>query len=182
MCKMAVVTARSNGISILLSLMLALCILSIEKRAFVTSDVIGLSLKFVEDSSQESYVFSSLYAARVKGCSLNRSRNLVCMLLILSGDVEICPGPESMSREEFIHFLSRRGLKMQVHQNIQGLRKNFDLIQEFITTHKDIDILSMSETHLIQTILCLNYRDICFIKEIERTVLAEELGYMLKKV
>ena len=102
-------------------------------------------MKFVEDSSQESYVFSSLYAARVKGCSLSRSRNLVCMLLILSGDVEICLGPESISREEFIHFLSRRGLKM-VHQNIQGLRKNFDLIQEFITTHKDIDIFSVSET------------------------------------
>ena len=80
------------------------------------------------------------------GCSLNRSRNLVCMLLILSGDLEICPSPEPISREEFIHFLSKRGLKM-VHQNVQGLRKNFDLIQEFITTHKDIDIFSMSKTH-----------------------------------
>ena len=89
------------------------------------------------------------------------------MLLILSGDVEICPGPEPISREEFIHFLSKRGLKM-VHQNVQGLRKNFDLIQEFITTHKDIDIFGMSETHFNDNDpnnFCVKYRDVCFIKE-----------------
>ena len=69
------VTARSSGFSIFL--VLILCILLIKKHGFVT----GLSLKLVEDSLQESYVFSSLYAARVRGCSLNRSGNLVCMVM-----------------------------------------------------------------------------------------------------
>ena len=112
---MAVVTARSSTISIFLSLMLVLCILSTKKRAFVTSHVIRPSLKFVEDSPQESYVFSSLYAARVKGCSLSCPRNLVCMLLILSGDVEICPGP---CVKESLKLKRRADLE---HINLEGL-------------------------------------------------------------
>ena len=35
-----------------------------------------------------------------------------------------------------------------VHQNICGLVPNFDALEEFINTHKEIDLLSLTETHL----------------------------------
>ena len=69
------------------------------------------------------------------------------ILLLICGDVEIQPGPQSLSRVEFQEFISRKGMKI-VHQNIRGLESNFDMLQEFVESHDKIDILTLSETHL----------------------------------
>ena len=62
-------------------------------------------------------------------------------------DVEIQPGPQSLSRVEFQEFISRKGMKI-VRQNIRGLGSKFDMLQEFVESHDKIDILTLSETHL----------------------------------
>ena len=46
-----------------------------------------------------------------------------------------------------IFVLYGKGLKF-VHQNIRGLEANFDHLQGFIESHKEIDVISLSETHL----------------------------------
>ena len=54
----------------------------------------------------------------------------------------------SLTREEFKQNLSARGLKM-VHQNIRGLDITSMLLKSLLhNTHKEIDLLSLSETHL----------------------------------
>ena len=66
---------------------------------------------------------------------------------MVCGDVEIQPGPQSVSRVEFQEFTSRKGMKI-VHQNIRGLESNFDMLQKFFESQDKIDILTLSETHL----------------------------------
>ena len=69
------------------------------------------------------------------------------ILLLICGDVEIQPGPQSLSRVEFQEFISRKGMKI-VHQKIQGLGSNFDMLQESVESHDKIDTLTLSETYL----------------------------------
>ena len=89
------------------------------------------------------------------------------ILLLICGDVEVQPGPQSLSRVEFQEFISRKGMKI-VHQNIRGLESNFDMLQEFVESHDKIDILTLSETHLTDNSFesCSNYRDIILSIEI----------------
>jgi hypothetical protein len=65
----------------------------------------------------------------------------------MCGDVESCPGPDSLTREQFGSFLLNKGMKF-VHQNIRGLSSNFDMLQEFVAANGTIDLITLSETHL----------------------------------
>ena len=99
-----------------------------------------------------SYGFSSLFGSQRKfGFMRTTPKSIFTLLLIISGDIETCSGPFnkgiSQTRTEFKQTLSKKGMKF-VHQNIRGLSKNFDLLQEFITEHSQVDIVSLSETHL----------------------------------
>ena len=67
---------------------------------------------------------------------------------MLCRDIETQPGPNSLTRGEFQkQFISRKGLKI-MHQNIRGILSNFDMLQEVVALHKNIDIVTLSETHL----------------------------------
>ena len=77
--------------------------------------------------------------------------SILLMLLLLCGDIESQPGPNNLTREEFQQrFLSSKGMKI-VHQNIRGILSNFDMLEEFLTSHNSIDIMALSETHLEDT-------------------------------
>lgn len=147
---MAAKKARKTVGTWVLYFALIICIFGIKKRTFVSNDIIGLYFNLDADICKESFVFSSLYAVTERKCRhLHRQRNLIMLLLLLSGDVETCPGPSrSLTREEFKQTLSNKGIKM-VHQNIRGLQNNFDELQEFISSLNEIDIISLSETHLL---------------------------------
>ena len=133
--------------TLLLSLILIILIGAVKKRSFVTPNGIGLTMHLFEESIEESFVFPSLYCAGISTCfRLHRTRNLMLLLLLLGGDVERCPGPSSITRGELKQMLSNRGLKM-VHQNISSLQNNYEMLQEFISSHNETDIVSLSETH-----------------------------------
>ena len=67
---------------------------------------------------------------------------------LFSGNTELCAvATKSISRDKFKKILSAKGLKF-VHQNICGLEHKFDELQEFVVSHSEIDIISLSETHL----------------------------------
>ena len=77
---------------------------------------------------------------------------LIFCFFTCSGSIEyVVPDKRSLSREKFKKALSTKGLKF-VHQNICGFEQKFDELQEFVETDKGIDIISLSETHLIDRI------------------------------
>ena len=70
------------------------------------------------------------------------------ILLLLSGDIERCPGPEENEvRLDFDRILRCKGLKL-FHLNIRGLWTNLSNISQIFSDNKNIDILSLGETHI----------------------------------
>ena len=73
------------------------------------------------------------------------------LLLLLSGDIELCPGPVSGNclndYSELDCLMKQRGLKC-FHLNVRGLWNNLCHITELLTAHNDIDIFTLSETHI----------------------------------
>ena len=67
------------------------------------------------------------------------------LLLMLCGDIESCPGPSQVPLEE---FKSGRGLKI-FHQNVNGLFANIVHVQELFHRCRGVDIMTMSETHIV---------------------------------
>lgn len=128
--------------------------LGVYKKRFVSSDGISITLK-KEDigKTAETYVFSSLWSEKQErghglygGFILRYSKNAMCMvLLMLCGDIELCPGPSQTPLEE---FMKSKGLKV-FHHNIPGMFTNFVHIQELFDRHKGVDILILSETHIV---------------------------------
>ena len=111
----------------------------------------GISITFYKEDLyvKENFIYSSLFTYKTLKCfDLKcRRKSMLLLLILLCGDIETQPGPESLSRAQFQTFLSRKGLKI-IHQNIRGLESNFEMLQEFVTSLKKIDIISLSETHL----------------------------------
>ena len=66
------------------------------------------------------------------------------LLLLLAGDVETQPGP---LYQDLTELLSHKGFSI-LHQNILGLTGKKDFIADILFHHKNINILSLSETFL----------------------------------
>ena len=69
------------------------------------------------------------------------------MLMLMCGDVKSCPGPDHYNIEELHNLCKQRGLVF-VHQNIRGLSSNFESLCALIDSHPNIDVITLSETHL----------------------------------
>ena len=67
---------------------------------------------------------------------------LMFTLLIISGDVERLPGTQIME-----HFSNTRRIKI-VHQNIRRLLTNIGSLTPLLNICKNIDIVTLSETHI----------------------------------
>ena len=67
------------------------------------------------------------------------------LLLLLSNDIETLPGPNS--KRQLDRILQQRGINI-LHQNIRGLLSSFSNVCKLIDTHRYIDILTLSETHI----------------------------------
>ena len=76
---------------------------------------------------------------------------LLFLLLISCGDIEICPGP--IVNDPMVDFTSSRGIKI-VHQNVRGLSTNLDKLKYVIEKYKNIDIITLSETHISSKNCC----------------------------
>ena len=50
-------------------------------------------------------------------------------------------------KKKLLHFTKKRGLKL-FHQNVRGILTNFIHIEHLLDQCKNIDILSLSETHI----------------------------------
>ena len=74
---------------------------------------------------------------------------MLCLLLLISGDIEQCPcpGPEHEINADFADMLRGSGIKI-FHQKIRGLYQNLGNISAFLQQHKKFHIFSLSETHI----------------------------------
>ena len=67
-------------------------------------------------------------------------KSLIFLLLLICGDIELCPGPHV--QENLTDISKLRGIKL-VHQNIRGLLSKKDILETYIKF-----IISLSETHI----------------------------------
>ena len=124
---------------LLFAIFLSLCV---RKFCFLTPD--GISITFCKDDFgdyKETYAFSSLYVKKNTYFeSSRRCSSYGIVLLILCGDIEYNPGPVS-------DLFSQKGTKI-VHQNVRGLFNNLSNLTCFIDENKNVDIITLSETHI----------------------------------
>jgi len=68
---------------------------------------------------------------------------MLMLLLLLSGDIERCPGPTEIN-----DYCSSRGFKV-VHQIVRGLLSNLPHLETFMNmTESKVDVFAVSETHI----------------------------------
>ena len=70
-------------------------------------------------------------------------KSLIFLLLLICGDIELCPGPHV--QENLTDISKLRGIKL-VHQNIRGLLSKKDILETLFTNEKFI--ITLSETHI----------------------------------
>ena len=133
--------------SLIITVYLSVCVY---KKSLICPD--GISATFGQEdiaTTVETYTFSALWLQKHErnfGYRRSTTRKITLVLLLLMfGDIESCPG----SQEESLNgFMKSRGLKV-FHQNVRGLFTNFVHVKELLDCHKGMDILSLSETHII---------------------------------
>ena len=74
------------------------------------------------------------------------------MLLLLGGDIEICPGLQNTLSD----FCKNKGFKI-VHQNVRGILSNHHLLESFVNkTESKIHVICVSETRIKDGDTCGN--------------------------
>ena len=126
----------------------------VKKCAFLGPDIVGLTITGNEVFlNNETYILSSLW----QGNGGNRvlyvrtlRRNLINLLILLCGDIESCPGPQTDEVRDVPRrntLLNQSGMNI-FHQNVRGLFSNRVYISELFENFKGIDVLALSETHI----------------------------------
>ena len=74
------------------------------------------------------------------------------MLLLLGGDIEICPGLQNTLSD----FCKNKGFKI-VHQNVRGILSNHHLLLSFVNkTESKIVVICLSKIHIKDGDICDN--------------------------
>ena len=124
--------------------------LLVKKPCFIQPDGISITL-FTTDvyaDIKESFTYGSLFVYRTKNSSFKFSRkSTLFLLLLVCGDIETCPGPEPVNLKNFI---KKKGISL-FHHNIRGLQTNFTQFEILLQTHNNIDVMSLSETHITES-------------------------------
>ena len=111
--------------------------------SFRSSNVQGVEEVDVSYIYPSIWQFNHMYGVRL------RRKTALQLILLLSGDIEICPGP-IQEWSEIPHLTNCRGMKC-FHLNTRGLWNNFAFISEILSSNRRIDIFSLSETHITDT-------------------------------
>ena len=119
----------------------------------IAADVLEVTQCKKNGLSESEICLSSLWILkcqnklRLKG---NKHISWRMILILLSGDVERLPGPNSLTIDEMgSQFLQNKGMSI-FHQNIRGLYQNFIQLQHMLSLHPKINIMTLSETHIVE--------------------------------
>ena len=105
----------------------------------------GLHHTLAQDVPTDSFLYSSLWVYKQNMNVLTwRKFSLAWFIQILSGDVELNPGPNPVNNLTKLQDLcSKKGLKL-LHQNTRGLEGSFDELKNILLRNK-IDIFGLTE-------------------------------------
>ena len=129
-----------------------LACIQVKQKSFFTADVIG-AIQNNPDLviNYENFIMSSMWKInRGKFCFKSTKPLYVCLLLLMRGNIEECPGPPF---PELSNFSRNKETKM-LHQNIRGLFNKICDIQ-IILYECNLHVLTLSETHINSN----NYND-----------------------
>ena len=91
-----------------------------------------------------SFTYESLFIIQQTQAVQERRKVAFEILLLLSGDIELCPGPVNQrSIPGLVNLLGQKGMNI-LHQNVRGLFGNKDYILEILESFKNINILCNS--------------------------------------
>ena len=120
---------------------------TVRKKYYCSSDVLGLCFNArVLLPEEYNPITSCLWVNKANKLLPSRfwTKNYICLLLLLAGDIETDPGPMLPDLEM---LCNQRGGKF-FHQNVNGLLTNIDKVKLLLKDFPAIDILSLSETHI----------------------------------
>ena len=125
----------------------------IKKPTFLKPDDISCTLgeNDIYDIYADTFIYSGLWQGKVRKNGYRNSQSNTKLLLIC-GDRESHPGPtnadvEKLHIKELSNLLKHRGTKI-FHQNVRGLLTDIDKVKILFRDLKNIDILTLSETHI----------------------------------
>ena len=113
--------------------LIILAVFGVKKPQFTNADSVCYSFHFDEASDVENSHFAGSIWNYFDKAGLTRvqPKCAVKLLLILAGDVELCPGPYT----DVGNLLQCKGFSM-LHQNIRGLSGKRDLLAELLFNHR----------------------------------------------
>ena len=136
----------ASGADVFCLLILILCSFFVTKVFYSESDEISISITGATNKLENISLLPILSASSRNGLKVNfRRKSLFCLLLIC-GDIESCPGPET-SYTNISNFLTRKGFTV-LHQNIRGLHGKKVIISDILFNNTKIDIFFLSETFI----------------------------------
>ena len=110
-------------------------------------DGISITLLVEDVYCTKNFICSSLFLTKVhEKFVYQRKRSFSCLLLLMCGDVEKCPG---LTRSNVQDLFKQKGLKV-FHQYIQGLFHNIAKLSYLLHTQTHTYFLSVKRTSIIQ--------------------------------
>ena len=141
----------------MLCMLASCCGVYIKKSTFLKPDGISCILgeRDIYDVYPDTFINSGLWLSEVRKNVFRNSQSntkLLLLLLLVCGDIESHPCPtnadvKKLQIEELSNLLKHRGIKT-FHQNVRGLLTSIDKVKILFRDFKNIDILTLSETHI----------------------------------
>lgn len=130
----------------LLLFMVCLCF-AFRKPTLVSADSICLRFALdLDEITNETHIYTSLFVNKRNMFVRYKSKTLLCLLILMCGDIESCPGP-TYNMPQLESLVKNRGMNL-FHLNVQGLLSSHIHISRILQNFPKINLLTLSETHL----------------------------------
>ena len=118
-----------------------------KKIFYSESDGVSISITGATNKLENKSLLQILSASSRNGLKvIFRRKSLFCLLLLLCGDIESCPGAET-SYTNISNFLTSKGFTV-LHQNIRGLHGEKGIMPDILFSNTRIDIFFLPETFI----------------------------------
>ena len=135
----------ARAVDVFCVVFLIYCSFCTKKVLYSEVDGISITITGSYNDLDDISLLPFAYVSKKKGFVVSfRRKSLFCLILLLCGDIESCPGPD------MANFLNTKGFSM-FHQNIRGLHGKKDIISDILYNNSKIDIFSLSETFISLT-------------------------------
>ena len=144
------------GMDVLCFSLLIYCSFCIRKVLYSEVDEISITATGSYNELNDISLLPLAFALKKKGFVVSfRRKSLLCLILLLCGDIESCLGPDIAS------FLNTKGFSV-FHQNIRGLHGKKEIISDIFYNNSKIDIFSLRNVHNSYRFVQCRKPGVCF--------------------